>query len=52
MGDAVFLLVMFGFFGLSALYVLGCRRLIDREGAVSTAADVTSATDTPEMVGR
>ena len=55
MGDLVFLLVILGFFGVCALYVLGCQRLVDREGppVATTTPEVPPATSEPTgMAGR
>lgn len=46
MADIVFVAIAFAFFGLAALYVLGCERIIGRESqppAQSTGADADSA---------
>jgi hypothetical protein len=47
MGDVVFLLVIFAFFGLCVLYVLACERLIARGESTEAAGDAV-----PEKAGR
>ena len=47
MADVVFVLVIIAFFGLCALYVQGCERLITRGEAAESAGDAV-----PEKASR